>query len=94
MSDITNKHRLTAWLPLASLAITTAAYGLGVPTRLARAVHRAPSISTRPSAEPEMRDESALFPLRKTLRTAEAYLPAGAWRGIHEVAGRQFTTSR
>jgi hypothetical protein len=53
--------RFSAWLPVASLALSAAAFALGAPARLARVLHRRPAAGVQ--AEKTMRDEPDLFPM-------------------------------
>jgi hypothetical protein len=64
MSDNTPNTftRFAAWLPLACLALSAAAFGLGAPARMARGLHRS-SIPSNFSAENAMRDEPVMFPM-------------------------------
>jgi hypothetical protein len=65
MSDNTRKtlSGISAWLPVASLALSAAAVGLGAPARIARGVHRATAIPARFQGESAMRDEHVMFPM-------------------------------
>lgn len=65
MSENTSKtaHPLSAWLPVASLALSAAAFGLGAPARIARGIHRATAVPSRFQAENAMRDEHVMFPM-------------------------------
>lgn len=58
--NTTPLSRFSAWLPVASLALSAAAFALGAPARLARAVHRRPSPDARYET---MRGEPDLFPM-------------------------------
>jgi hypothetical protein len=87
-----------AWLPVACLALSAAAFGMGAPARIARGVHRGSTQAF--SAESAMRYEPVIFPMpaeresAPTLKRFYASLPAGPWRGIHEILGRQIASTR
>ena len=67
-----NLFGISAWLPVASLALTAAAFGLGAPARIARSVHRASAISASLQAENSMRDEHVMFPMRASASAPES----------------------
>ena len=65
MSENTPKTMtgFTAWLPVASLALSAAAFGLGAPAKIARSFHRAAGVPARFQNESAMRDEHVMFPM-------------------------------
>ena len=82
----------SAWLPVACLALSAAAFSLDAPARLARAVHRS-SASPRLSDEIVMRDEHVLFPMPVIVRSRASYLPRFV-RDAHMILGRQLAAIR
>ena len=70
MSENTRKtlHGLSAWLPVACLALSAAAFGLGAPAKIARRVHRAAGVPARFQNESAMRDEHVMFPMPASSR--------------------------
>jgi hypothetical protein len=95
MSDNTPKtsSRISAWLPVATLALSAAAFGLGAPARVARAVRRGTPVSALFAADSAMRDESAIFPMPSALRLRAPDLPSYV-RDAHMILGRQIAAAR
>ena len=69
MTDNTPKtfSGFAAWLPLATLALTAAAFGLNAPARIARGIHRTSALAGL-QAENVMRDEPVMFPMPASSR--------------------------
>ncbi|MFI5349879.1 MAG: hypothetical protein ACHQ2Z_10065 [Elusimicrobiota bacterium] len=65
MSDNTRKTMtgISAWLPVASLALSAAAFSMGAPAKIARRIHRGVGIPQRFQNESAMRDEHVMFPM-------------------------------
>jgi hypothetical protein len=56
--------RISAWFPVACLALSATAYGLRAPARLAHSLHRFAAVSS----DGVMRDEHVMFPMPATSR--------------------------
>jgi hypothetical protein len=107
MSDNMPKthSRFFAWLPVASLALSAAAFGLGAPARLARTARSSSPLSASLSAEVEsvMRYEPVMFPMPASARKQgwgdaavkriDAYMPRGSRRLAHEIIGRSIAAT-
>ena len=65
MSENTRKtlSGISAWLSVACLALSAAAFGLGTPAKIARRVHRAAGVPARFQNESAMRDDHVMFPV-------------------------------
>ncbi|MFI5360328.1 MAG: hypothetical protein ACHQ49_00040 [Elusimicrobiota bacterium] len=71
-----NKTLLSAWLPVACLALSSAALCLGVPAKVARSVHRSTAFPARFANESAMRDEPIMFPAAEPARWQRSAPPA------------------
>ena len=76
--------RLAALLPYATLALSLAAFNVGLPAKLAHGLRA----QRHAEAENIVRDEPAVFPM------PSAALPEGFRRGIHDILGRGFSAIR
>jgi hypothetical protein len=56
-----------AWIPLATLALTAAAFGLNAPAKIARGLHRSSMLASL-QEENVMRDEPLMFPMPAAAR--------------------------
>lgn len=59
----TMTSKFFAWLPLASLAISAAAFSLGAPAALARCIHPSVPLNFAAELENAVREEPVLFPM-------------------------------
>jgi hypothetical protein len=65
MNDTTPaiSSRFFAWLPLASLALSAAAFSLGAPAALARCIRPSVPLNFAAELETAVREEPVLFPM-------------------------------
>ena len=65
MNDTTPKSvsSISAWLPLASLALSAAAFSLGAPAALARCIRPSVPLNFAAQLENAVREEPVMFPM-------------------------------